>query len=275
MTRKYFAILFAFIISYSVIGQEVLIEGVPFYPGGNTNVVSMVQDKNGFIWIATFSKGLFRYDGSQFINYVTDSQDSTTLLGNAVECLLADSKGNIWAGSQFGLSMLDPITNKFTHYVNKQADPASIRPYPIMALTESEDGSIWIATKKGLDRLNPRTGKIKHIHTDDPDEAFLQEEHIRSLYIDQSGILWIGCGTPFYADENAQGGLFKLDINKSELTRYIHTDDSTSLATNYVKAIFEDSRGFFWVGTVGDGLHTMDRATGTFTRHSIDSQNTE
>ena len=31
--------------------------------------------------------------------------------------------------------------------------------------------------------------------------------------------------------------------------------------------MYEDSRGVFWVGTSGDGLHTMDRTTGRFERH--------
>jgi len=41
-----------------------------------------------------------------------------------------------------------------------------------------------------------------------------------------------------------------------------------SLISNKVRAIFEDSRGTFWVGTSGDGLHTMDRKTGVFERHT-------
>jgi len=34
--------------------------------------------------------------------------------------------------------------------------------------------------------------------------------------------------------------------------------------------MFEDSRGVFWVGTSGDGLHTLDRKTGRFERHTYD-----
>ncbi len=46
--------------------------------------------------------------------------------------------------------------------------------------------------------------------------------------------------------------------------------DPNSLIDNRVRAIFEDSRGTFWVGTAGDGLHTMDRAKGVFDRHPYD-----
>ena len=34
--------------------------------------------------------------------------------------------------------------------------------------------------------------------------------------------------------------------------------------------MFEDSRGNFWVGTGGDGLHIMDRKTGRFERLPYD-----
>ncbi|HEX7847212.1 MAG TPA: two-component regulator propeller domain-containing protein, partial [Chitinophagaceae bacterium] len=40
-------------------------------------------------------------------------------------------------------------------------------------------------------------------------------------------------------------------------------------------AIFEDSKGNFWVGTAGDGLHTMNRATGKFQRYLYDPHHPE
>jgi signal transduction histidine kinase/ligand-binding sensor domain-containing protein len=50
--------------------------------------------------------------------------------------------------------------------------------------------------------------------------------------------------------------------------RFMHDPaDTTTLNNNKVIAIFEDSRGIFWVGTGGDGLHTLDRKTGRVNRH--------
>jgi signal transduction histidine kinase/ligand-binding sensor domain-containing protein len=48
-----------------------------------------------------------------------------------------------------------------------------------------------------------------------------------------------------------------------------------SLINNKVRSIFEDSRGNFWVGTGGDGLHTMDRKTGSFERHTYNPAHPE
>ena len=67
------------------------------------------------------------------------------------------------------------------------------------------------------------------------------------------------------------GGLNKLNKKTGKFTRYLHDEkDPHSLIDNRVRAIFEDSRGNFWVGTAGDGLHTMDRTKGTFERHLYD-----
>ena len=42
------------------------------------------------------------------------------------------------------------------------------------------------------------------------------------------------------------------------------------LAHNKVRAIFEDSKGNFWVGSAGDGLQILDRKTGRFTQYHYD-----
>ena len=75
--------------------------------------------------------------------------------------------------------------------------------------------------------------------------------------------------------EKTTGGLFSLNPKTGEINIFRHTENENSLIDNRVRAIFEDSRGVFWVGTAGDGLHTMNRENGTFTRHTYSSKNPE
>ena len=87
------------------------------------------------------------------------------------------------------------------------------------------------------------------------------------FYEDHQGTLWIGTGFPFDRDKPDDGGLNRMEKNET-FTRFMHVPDNPhSLINNKVRSIFEDSRGTFWVGTGGDGLHTMDRETGSFERH--------
>ena len=68
-----------------------------------------------------------------------------------------------------------------------------------------------------------------------------------------------------------QHPLNRFDPTTGTFTRYLHDpEDETSLSNNKVMSLYEDSRGTFYVGTLGDGLHTMDREAGTFTRHRYD-----
>jgi ligand-binding sensor domain-containing protein len=85
----------------------------------------------------------------------------------------------------------------------------------------------------------------------------------------------VGTGSAFYGENpgyEGNGGLNKLNKETGKFIRYMHDEkDTHSLIDNRIRAIFEDSRGNFWVGTAGDGLHTMDRSKGTFERHLYDS----
>ena len=61
-----------------------------------------------------------------------------------------------------------------------------------------------------------------------------------------------------------------------KFTRYKHDPaDPSSIENNKVRAIFEDSKGNFWIGTAGDGLHIMDRNTGKFHHFHYDPNQPE
>jgi ligand-binding sensor domain-containing protein len=64
-------------------------------------VNDMLQDREGFIWIAT-KGGLNRYDGYTFKIFTTDPQDTSSISSNTVSNLLEDKKGRIWIGTNDG-----------------------------------------------------------------------------------------------------------------------------------------------------------------------------
>ena len=66
---------------------------------GSATVLTMAQDKQGFLWIGT-QTGLFRYDG----NGVTRFGRAEGLPGELVELILAGPDGNLW--------FTEPIANK-------------------------------------------------------------------------------------------------------------------------------------------------------------------
>ena len=124
---------------------------------------------------------------------------------------------------------------------------------------------MWIGTTAGLDRFDSKTNTFLHYRYKANDPSSLSSDVVRAIYEDRQGTIWVGTGSAFPGENRVtEGGLNKLNKKTGTFTRYLHDEkDPHSLIDNRVRAIFEDSRGTFWVGTAGDGLHTMDRAKGT------------
>jgi signal transduction histidine kinase/ligand-binding sensor domain-containing protein len=234
-------------------------------------VTCITQDPQGYMWFADQEGGcIIRYDGYNIIRYKYNPPDPNSLGGGDFEAIFADTEGKIWFGAGNCLDEFDTKTGSFTHYRNIANDPNSFCGDHIKAIIRDREGFVWVGTvQQGLERLDVKTGKFQHYRHDPKNPNSLSCNEVWIIYEDHHSELWIGTGFPWSA--NNHGGLNKLDKKTGMCTRYLHDPlDSHSLVDNKVGAIFEDSRGVFWVGTRGDGLHIMDRQKGSFERHPYD-----
>ena len=117
------------------------------YIGGNEglseNIVNdIVQDQNGFIWLAT-NDGLNRYDGYSMTHFRYDPSNPQSLSSNVLECLLLAHDGMLWIGtSDGGLNRYNPQENTFQRYQNNPQNPTSISAGMIDGLSEDNQGNI-------------------------------------------------------------------------------------------------------------------------------------
>jgi signal transduction histidine kinase/ligand-binding sensor domain-containing protein len=236
---------------------------------GLGKINSITQDKNGRMWFSDQTNGcITRYDGSLMTRYLHDYKNPNSLGGYYPECLLADASGMLWIGFYGqGLDQFNPETNTFKHYTHHAEDGKSLANDTITSLLIDHLGHFWIGTYAGLDLFDPKAGTFTHYQHKDNDPTSLSYNRIRAIYEDHEGTIWVGTGLAWDLDE--KGGLNRFDREKGNFIRYLHDpNDPHSLVDNKVRAVFEDSRGNFWVGTRGDGLHRMNRKTGTFERIS-------
>jgi signal transduction histidine kinase/DNA-binding response OmpR family regulator/ligand-binding sensor domain-containing protein len=109
-------------------------------------VFDMLQDKEGFIWVAT-KNGLNRYDGYGFKVFTNDPYNAHTLSSNTIVKLFEDAKGRIWAGTEnAGVNIYDKKSGQFYRIAHNPANPASLSGNEIKAITEMPDGKILVAT---------------------------------------------------------------------------------------------------------------------------------
>ncbi len=242
-----------------------LITGTDGKPLGK--IRNMTQDQYGYMWFSGEDKKcVYRYDGVRTVTYKHDANNPNSPGDININSVYADKDGKIWIGHQSGLDQLNPATGIFKHYRYLVNNPDSILGGANSLLRDREN-RFWIGTDNGLDLLDEKTGKFIHYQNVSGDSRSLSCNRVWNIYEDHQGVIWIGTGYPWDGlDENA-GGLNRLDPD-GKFTRYMHDPNNPhSLINNKVRAIFEDSRGIFWIGTAGDGLHTMDRRTGNFDRH--------
>ncbi|HEY5462565.1 MAG TPA: two-component regulator propeller domain-containing protein [Hanamia sp.] len=240
-------------------------------------ISGMSQGPDGFLWLANYT-GVYKYDGQQFTHYLHDPKNPNSIADNRIECILAANDGITWIGTYVtGLDHLDPASGIVTHFRHLANDPNSLSNDTVTVLMQDKQGTLWVGTYGGLDRFNPQTRTFTHFAHIANDPASLSNNLVRAIYEDHEGVIWVGTGSPF--GENAQegaAGLNRFDRKTGTFKSYLHDPKNpNSIADNRVRAIFEDSKGNFWVGTAGDGLQTLNRATGVFTHYYYDPAHPE
>lgn len=196
VSRLSFFLLFIVSVCYTPAGAQTnadyeLISTAQGLSQGLIN--DMIQDKEGFIWIAT-KGGLNRYDGYTFKVFTTDPQDTTSISSNAVSNLLEDSKGRIWVGTyDGGLNVYNKKTGRFLRILQKESQTSGLSSNRIeSAMVELPDGRILVYAQGG---------SINIISLPDNDIAKLSiaslspppNKQVLGIGKDNKGYIWLGC----------------------------------------------------------------------------------
>ena len=267
-----FSIIFLQVLYFNSFSQKNelkfnLVQGPNGKPLGK--ITAVVQDPHGYMWFCgQDERCLYRYDGNKIISFRHNESNPNSLGMTILETIFADAEGMIWIGGA-GLDEYNPNTGIFTHFLHQASDTFSLGSTMVWAISEDHNGNLWVGTPDGLDRFDKKSHKFYHYHNNPKDPKSLSSNAVRTIYQDHKGVMWFGTGFPFFDQEhrNIDGGLNRLNADGTFTSYLNNPSDPHSLINNKIGAIFEDSKGIFWVGTAGDGLHSMDRDKGIFERH--------
>lgn len=117
-------------------------------------IAALVADNDHYLWIGTFSEGLYRvHYAIEKDSLVFSCQDFTHLIGaKSIRKLFRDSKGNIWVGTRYSgaFCLMSKKDGYIVQHFNRNNGLLSDF---IHAFAEAGNGDIWVGSIDGIDKL--------------------------------------------------------------------------------------------------------------------------
>ncbi len=220
----------------------------------STYISSILHDRRGGLWIATYGSGLYYQAPAQnklkMVAQIAtkSSADVATsrfrlymrrdgLVSDTLTRLFEDRTGNIWVGSLEGVQRLRMAddSNGVAAFETYNAQGGAANNF-IRDITEDSEGSLWLGTDRGIERF--RDGRF----TTWGSQRGLTEQFARTVLEDKSGAIWVG----------TSDGLFRFADQK--VRRFGRED---GLLNSAILSLTESRDGSIWVGTNAGGLHRL------------------
>jgi ligand-binding sensor domain-containing protein/signal transduction histidine kinase len=216
-------------------------------------IFSVVEDKDGLIWVSSAGHGLYRMDPQRqsFARVVVNPLDKVNAgLRSGGWPLLEDRQGQLWVGTgNDGLYKLDRASGKFLGYPCR---------FSVRMLDEDGSGRIWVGgVTSELASFDTLTKRFTYYQTNEKDSTSLISGFINDLMVSRKGDVWLATTT----------GVGRLNPVTGRSIRYEPDYRSPGGGINdpHAMALYEDEAGIIWIGTHGGGLNRLDPKTNTFT----------
>jgi ligand-binding sensor domain-containing protein/signal transduction histidine kinase/DNA-binding response OmpR family regulator len=264
-------------------------------------IIRSVSHFNGELWVGT-EAGLFIINEleNKVIQLQEDPMYLYSLSDNVVESLYRDRENGIWIGTRFG--GVNYLANKGFHfecYVPLSHSERSISSRRLREMKEDDEGNIWIASEdKGLDIFRVKEQRFYRIGENGADRY--QNTKVLGLYLDDQRA-WLGffkngmdvIRFPDLRIEHFSGE----DLGLDEASVYAICEDKygtmwigngwgvftgskdrmvfrrmNEFGLSYIYDIMEDSKGYIWVATLGNGVFRYNQSTKEMIHYTNDDK---
>lgn len=235
-------------------------------------ITSLLEDRDGIIWVATGGGGLNRYDKDTgiFTHYRHESGNPGSLSGDTLgsnmssQILAEDPAGYLWAGTMDkGVNRLDKKSGEMTRYLHDPDDPRSLSSDTVFVVAATRSGDVWVGTDHGLNRFDLASGGFVRFIHDPANPRSLASNQVRAIFEDRSGRLLIG---------TFDGGLQRFEPGTGDFSTFLRAGVREDKGFPGISSIAEDAAGYLWLTHHMDKITIYQRETGVF-RHVYASEN--
>ncbi len=219
-------------------------------------ITSLDLDHDGTLWVGTSSSdesnpaGIHKFDpvAKKFLRFTVDQPNGFN--GNgiyAILSVLSDHSGNVWAGTNAGLYVLDRETNTITNFFENIIKDNALSRLNVGVVFEDSHQNLWIGGRHdGLFLYDRKENALKRFKKGEHSKS-LSSNAILSIAEDKSGLIWVGTENGGLNIYNPKLGTF--DKHMADL------GGSTGLNSNSIYALHRDAKGDMWLGTFSGGVN--------------------
>lgn len=271
------------------------------------NAGKIVQDKFGFIWIAT-QEGINRFDGKDFIAIKKDPLQNKGLNENYVTDAVIDQEGKLWISSALGgIDVLNPENFKIEKKLTADSvSNNSLITNWVRCLAWSERQDLWIGTYYGFNVYNKKNNTFTSF-TENPfnkkhdlNICFVGIDSLHNMWLvaENDGLIIFNPDTKKIITKMSKEDLgIKPDETFTVKTLFIDTLNSIYLCSNRglkhiifdnqkylhssietislsklnsydIRGIVKDDNGQIWIGTE-NGIQVVDKTNNSqLVKHS-------
>ncbi len=174
------------------------------------------------------------------------------LAQSSVECMIQDSRGYIWFGTNDGLSRYNGYG--FETFRNEIDSENSIVNNYIVCINEDKDGNLWIGTIDGASKINIYTNKI----TNYKNPGILSNNNITEILVTDEGQVLLA-------------SIDGLNIYDKKNDTFERIFDGDKLADQEIYSLDQDKNGDIWVGssTGFTRINLKDKSYEKYSENSI------
>lgn len=261
-------VLYGVSSKYSTIREFSVNDDLP-----HTDANDIIQDRYGFMWIATYG-GLCKYDGYRATVYRTDNSN---LSSNRILSLYEASDSSIYVGTESGgLNIFNPKTEQFHHSADMSTSIYQGVDNVIYHIFEADNHDVWVCIHNGIAKVKSDLNNIEFesYYFNEEANIIVNDGYCISsnefLITTNKGVFIFDCSTKKFDKI--------LDINASSIAAidksaiYIATNAGVVIykiqerslryinRTKMVRTLLVDDFGNLWFGTYDDGLFVVKRA---------------
>ena len=255
------------------------------------HVRDIVIDRNENIWVGTFNGGLSLLENATGLSsrFLAENEHRNSNASNRIRSILEDSSGDIWIGTDGGLHLWMPSKRDFLNYKLDLTDPRSISDNSVVDIFQDRGGVMWVGTFNGISKWNATIELFPYFKRTASASGIVPGDNVTSFASGMNGDVWIGTLSGLMHWDSEGGFLESLSadnvglsdrrvmslkskqdaiwagtmagginiVRNGKVEQILTHDPSiqTSISSNAITKIYEDTKGRTWVATYGGGVN--------------------